>query len=95
MRVKIIDVWSWGLSVVSTRVGAEGLGYWDEENLLIADTAEAFARSVVRLFTEPGLAARLRAAGRHTVEGQYDWRKVYHAWDEVYRKAVSFQRGGD
>jgi len=95
MRVKILDAWSWGLPVVSTRVGTEGLGYRDEENLLIADTAEAFARSVVRLFTEPELAARLGAAGRRTVEEHYDWRKVYHAWDEVYRKAVSFQRGGD
>lgn len=95
MRVKIVDAWSWGLPVVSTRVGAEGLGYKDGENLLIADTAEAFARSVVRLFTEPELADRLRAAGRRTVEEHYDWRKVYRAWDEVYGKAVSFQRGGD
>lgn len=95
MRVKILDAWSWGLPVVSTRVGAEGLDYRDEENLLIADTAEAFARSVVRLFTEPELAACLSAAGRRTVEEHHDWRKVYHAWEEVYGKAVSFQRGKD
>lgn len=90
MRVKIIDAWSWGLPVVSTRIGAEGLAYGDEENLLIADTTEAFAQSVVLLLTEPELAARLRVAGRRTVEEHYDWRKVYHAWDEVYGKAVSF-----
>jgi glycosyltransferase involved in cell wall biosynthesis len=94
MRVKILDAWSWGLPVVSTRIGAEGLRYQNGENLLIAETAETFARSVVRLFTEPELADRLRAAGRRTVEEHYDWRKVYHAWDKVYSKAVGSQRGG-
>lgn len=85
MRVKIIDAWSWGLPVVSTRVGAEGLGCQDGGNLMMADTAEEFVRCVVRLLTEPGLAARLSATGRRTVEEQYDWRKVYPAWAEVYR----------
>ena len=84
MRVKIVDAWSWGLPVVSTSIGAEGLNYRNGENLLIADTSEAFAQAVVRLLTDPGLATRLGAVGRHTVEEYYDWHKVYRAWDSVY-----------
>jgi glycosyltransferase involved in cell wall biosynthesis len=84
MRVKILDAWAWGLPVVSTRIGAEGLHYRDGENLLIADGAEEFAQAVLRVLCEPGLAERLRENGRRWVEAHYNWRQVYPAWDAIY-----------
>ena len=84
MRVKILDAWCWGLPVVSTRVGAEGIRVQEGENALLADSADAFAQAVVRVLREPVLAARLAVGGRRAVEVRYDWRKVYRAWDEVY-----------
>ena len=87
MRVKILDAWCWGLPVVTTPVGAEGIRVQDGENAFLADTPDAFAQAVVRVLREPGLAARLASGGRRTVEAHYDWRKVYRAWDEVYQLA--------
>ena len=94
MRVKILDAWCWGLPVVTTTIGAEGLRVRDGENACVVAglpteprTAEAFAQAVVRVLREPELAARLAAGGRRTVEAHYDWRKVYRAWDEVYQLA--------
>jgi glycosyltransferase involved in cell wall biosynthesis len=84
MRVKIIDAWRWGLPVVSTSVGAEGISYIDGENILIADDPVDFANAVVRVLNDPVLAQRLRRNGRKWVEDHYDWRKVYKAWDEIY-----------
>jgi polysaccharide biosynthesis protein PslH len=84
MRVKILDAWSWGLPIVSTTIGAEGLHYQDGEDLIIADNADAFAQAVIGLFAHPELASRLSAAGRHTAEEHYDWRQRYRTWDEVY-----------
>jgi polysaccharide biosynthesis protein PslH len=84
MRVKILDAWSWGLPIVATTIGAEGVAYRDGENLLLANTEETFAQAVVRLLREPELAARLGAAGRRTVETHYDWRCIYHAWNAIY-----------
>lgn len=84
MRVKIVDAWRWGLPVVSTSIGAEGIRYRDGENLLIADDAEAFARAVVRVLCDPQLAGRLRGNGRRWAEQTYDWRAVYPAWDQIY-----------
>jgi glycosyltransferase involved in cell wall biosynthesis len=86
MRVKIVDAWSWELPIVSTRIGSEGLDYQDEINLLIADTPVDFSQSVVRLLTDPELAARLSAAGRRTAEECYDWHQVYPAWAKVYAR---------
>jgi glycosyltransferase involved in cell wall biosynthesis len=84
MRVKILDAWCWGLPVVTTYVGAEGIRVRDGENALIADTPKAFAQAVVCALREPDLAARLAARGRYTVEAYYNWRQVYQAWDKVY-----------
>ena len=84
MRVKIIDAWSWGLPIVATSIGAEGIEIAEGENILIGDTPEALAEAVVRVLKEPGLGERLRDQGRAWVEGRYSWRNVYPAWDEVY-----------
>lgn len=85
MRVKIVDAWRWGLPIVSTTVGAEGISYKDGENIIIADSAENFAAAIGRFLHDPELAQRLRVNGRRWVEQHYDWRVVYPAWDEVYQ----------
>lgn len=85
MRVKILDAWTWGLPVVSTTIGAEGIEVQHGKNLLLADTAPAFARAVIRVLTDRPLAQQLGQNGRRTVVENYDWRVVYLAWDEVYR----------
>jgi glycosyltransferase involved in cell wall biosynthesis len=84
MRVKILDAWLWGLPIVSTPIGAEGIEIRDGENLLIAEDASAFAAAVVRLLSDGALNARLRAAGRSWVESRYGWRQVYGRVDRVY-----------
>ncbi|NIM62807.1 MAG: glycosyltransferase, partial [Acidobacteria bacterium] len=56
MRVKILDAWSWGLPIVSTTIGAEGLRAADGENLLIADSAADFAEALKRVLTDRTLA---------------------------------------
>lgn len=89
MRVKILDAWNWGLPVVSTSLGAEGLAARDGENLLLADTPEAFAEAVLRVLRDPDLSRRLIAGGRHTVETTYNWRIAYRAWDQVYGDLAS------
>jgi glycosyltransferase involved in cell wall biosynthesis len=84
MRVKILDAWCWALPVVSTTVGAEGLNGVHGENLLIGDEPETFADHLIRILRDGREAARLARNGRATVEADYDWRKVYRAWDRVY-----------
>jgi len=92
MRVKILDAWLWGLPVVSTTLGAEGIALRDGENILLADDPPAFAAACVRLLTDPALNLRLGAAGRRWVEEQYGWQAVYRRVDEVY--AGLLQPGG-
>ncbi len=56
---KILTAMAHGLPVVTTTVGAEGIGIENEREVLIADTPEDFAEAVVSLHEAPGLWARL------------------------------------
>lgn len=86
MRVKILDAWSWGLPVVSTTIGAEGMDVRHQDNILIADTATTFARAVLSLLNNTELARQIGQSGRQTIMQSYNWQTVYTAWDEVYRQ---------
>jgi glycosyltransferase involved in cell wall biosynthesis len=89
MRVKILDAWLWGVPIVSTPIGAEGIEIQAGENILIAADAPAFAASVLRLLTDSALNRQLRSAGRAWVEARYAWRTVYRRVDQVYGGLLS------
>ena len=67
MKGKIGQALSFGLPVVTTSIGAEGMGLVNDLHVLIADDAEAFAAAVVRLYTDNLLWERISAAGRNHV----------------------------
>lgn len=88
MRVKIVDAWCWGLPIVSTSVGAEGIATRNGANILIGDTPEEFAGAISKLFSDSALQRVLRENGRRWVEERYSWRRVYTAWDDVYDRVL-------
>ena len=54
-RLKILEAFAQRVPVVSTPLGAEGLGAVDGVQLLLGDTAPDLARACARLLREPGL----------------------------------------
>ena len=63
VKGKVSTAMAYGLPVVSTTVGAEGMGLADGVDVLIADKAEAFAAACVRAHEDSTLWERLSAAG--------------------------------
>ena len=53
-----------GLPVVTTTIGAEGLGGEDGVNMLIADTAEGMAERIVRVLEDDRLWGSLSSGGQ-------------------------------
>ena len=48
-RVKIIEAFSYGMPVITTTIGVEGLNYTDGENVLIADDENSFVKAIKRI----------------------------------------------
>ncbi len=58
-RLKILEAFAHRVPVVSTTIGAEGLGAEDRTHLLIADRPEEFADAIYRLRSSPTLHRRI------------------------------------
>jgi GT2 family glycosyltransferase/glycosyltransferase involved in cell wall biosynthesis len=71
MKGKVGEALSWGLPVVTTSVGAEGMNLVDGEHALIADSPETFADAVVKLYEQKELWVRLSRNGRDLVETEW------------------------
>lgn len=84
MRVKIIDGWRWGMPVISTKIGVEGIAHKPEQNIIIADTPADLAKRTIELIHQPAKAQQLALAGRQWFEEHYDWQTVYQQWDNIY-----------
>jgi polysaccharide biosynthesis protein PslH len=87
-RLKILDAWAMGKAVVSTSRGAEGLLTVDGGNILLADSAEAFATQVIRVLRDDALRARLEAAARKTAVSEYSWDVLGDRMCEMYLALV-------
>ncbi|HQZ72509.1 MAG TPA: glycosyltransferase [Anaerolineae bacterium] len=94
MRVKILDAWAWGLPVVATPIGAEGIDSRPGEDILIAEDPAAFAEHVVQLLADPARRAALGAAGRRAVEARYDRRLLDAALARVYGSVLGWDADG-
>ncbi|HID99220.1 MAG TPA: glycosyltransferase [Thiotrichaceae bacterium] len=71
MKGKLGQALSLGLPVVTTQIGAEGMGLEEGETALIADEPEAFAEAVSRLYTDSTLWEKLSHQGRDYIEHHY------------------------
>ncbi len=67
VKGKIIEAMSYGLPIVTTSVGAEGLGVTGGEHLLISDSADGIADSILGLYNDENLWERLSRNSRQYV----------------------------
>lgn len=75
-RLKIFEAMAMEKAIVSTTIGAEGLPVVDGEHLLLADTVNEFASSVVRLMRETTLARQIGSQAGRLVHDRFGWKHV-------------------
>jgi glycosyltransferase involved in cell wall biosynthesis/GT2 family glycosyltransferase len=76
-RNKILESMAWGLPVVSTTLGAEGIDAFDGEHLLLRDDPETFAEAILELLADEALWQKLRHTGSALVRERYSWDRVF------------------
>jgi glycosyltransferase involved in cell wall biosynthesis len=90
-NIKILEAMAMGKAIVSTRAGVNGLDLAPGEDVVLADSAQEFARAIEDLLANPDACARLGAAARARVEQQYRWDAIARAQVELYRELLSAQ----
>ena len=82
-RLKIFEAMAAGVPVVSTTVGAEGLGARDGDTIRIADAPEDFAAACIALLDDPAQRERLRNRALQMVTEQCSWEAVASAFEKL------------
>jgi glycosyltransferase involved in cell wall biosynthesis len=88
-RLKIFEALAMGRPVVSTAVGAEGLGIEPGRHYTQADDPQEFASAVVSLLRDPERRAALGHAGRDLVETCYSWPTIGRAFEQRCEEVVA------
>jgi glycosyltransferase involved in cell wall biosynthesis len=71
MKGKIGHSMTFGLPIVTTSIGAEGMGLEDGKHLLIADNTDSFVHAVERLYTDEKLWILLSAESKNYIHKTY------------------------
>jgi glycosyltransferase involved in cell wall biosynthesis len=88
MRGKVLEALAMGRPVVTTRLGAEGLGATPGRELLVAEGADEIAAAVRRVLDDTSLATALGAAGRALAVARFDWDAIAAAHEAIYEQVV-------
>lgn len=70
-RFKILEAGACGIPIVSTTLGAEGIPVTDGYDILIADEADKFAESIVKLITDKELSNKLSKNCKNLIQNKY------------------------
>jgi len=83
MKGKVGHSMACGLPVVTTTVGAEGMGLENGRSVLIADTPEIFADSIVKLCEDDELWRRISDSGMEHIRNNFSFRNAVSALERL------------
>jgi glycosyltransferase involved in cell wall biosynthesis len=72
-RLKILEAMGMGVPVISTTIGAEGIEYTDDKEIIIADKENDFANKIIALLKDKNKRERLSIEARNLAVLKYDW----------------------
>jgi len=84
-RLKIVEAAAYAKAVVSTPLGAEGLDFEDEREIVLRDSPAEIAEACVRLLSDAAAAARLGGAALQKARRRYERGAVVQRLAGVFR----------
>ncbi len=86
-RLKHFGAMAAKLPLITTTVGAEGLGAMDEKEVVVEDDPDQIAQAVLKVLKRPMLAESIANNARDLVEKKYSWYKMAEYLDDIYEQA--------
>lgn len=84
-RLKILEAMAMSKPVVSTTIGAEGIAYTQDKNIILKDSPEEFAQAALELLKNESMRDLLGKYGRELVCSTYDWQIISRRLSNIYR----------
>lgn len=91
-RLKIYEAMAMEKAIVSTTIGAEGLPVSNGNELILADSADAFAKSVVNVLRDRRFADDLGQRAAATVREKFGWEQVAEKFAGICQETIGRTR---
>jgi len=88
LRVKIIEGMAFGKTIISTTIGAEGIAYTVQQNILIANDAETFATQIKRCMGSKEFCKNIGKQAQKLALENYDYKKTAEKMISFYKKLI-------
>ena len=82
---------SYGVPVVTTSIGAEGMNIVDRETALIADDPIEFAKSIIEIYNSDELWTSLSKNGLENVKKYFSIETVKNKIEECFEDLISLK----
>lgn len=86
MRVKILEGMALGKVVISTSLGKEGIDAADQEEILIADSVEAFVKTIEFCIQHPVAMSRMAMQARQFVRQHFNNHEIAQRLYDIYHQ---------
>lgn len=90
-RLKHFGAMAAKLPLITTTVGAEGLGAKDGREIIIRNDPVEIANAVVKILSNENYAKSIAMSARALVEEKYSWYKMGQYLDGIYEKTRTFR----
>jgi glycosyltransferase involved in cell wall biosynthesis len=74
------------LPLITTSVGAEGLGASDGVQIIVRDDPKGLAQATLDILNDHKKAQKIAINARELVETKYSWEKMSEELDKIYEK---------
>lgn len=86
IRTKILEAFSWGVPIISTSIGIEGIPAIDGKHYYRADTIEEMKIAIKRIIENPAKTIKMIKEGQSDVVPQYSIEKCSDVRNSIYNR---------
>jgi glycosyltransferase involved in cell wall biosynthesis len=90
-RLKVLEALAAGRPVVSTALGASGIGFEDGRHGVLAETPRSLATALAAVLADPEQASTLGREGRKLAE-RFRWKEALSGASAFYAEIVARRR---
>ncbi len=87
-RLKILAAMASGIPVISTKTGVEGLEVENKKHVLIANTADDFAKVILSILSHKSQYETIRKNAYNLVREKYNWQSIAQTLEMVYETII-------
>lgn len=88
-RLKILAAMSSMTPVVTTPIGAEGLGIKDGESMMIADSPEEIAEKTVKILSNKALYEKIATNAKRLVDNRFSYEAISRKLEAMYEEIIN------